>query len=427
MLSEKDPKELELKKHVGSIHCSNTLSLLQRKISNVLLYHAFDELLSTEEHIIPIKTLCSLIGYSSHDYDSIKKALKALISTVIEWNLLGDKKDPHQEDWNASSILASVGIRNGLCTYSYSSHLKKLLFMPEMYGRINISVQAKFKSNYALALYENCIRYQNLSHTRWFALSTFRKLMGVPDDKYVIFRDFKRRVIDKSIEEINRYAEIQVEPEIERQGHQVNRIRFKLHKNVFQADKNEDKPAGEGAVAELRQILLSDFGLSQTQADQILARYEAAYIQEKIAIVINSAAFKNGRVRNYAAYLKSALSEDFVTVKQRSILVDSYEKTKQQAAMTDRFYLEESQKVDRAYDNFSLERQAQLLVAFETHLTQTNNHFMMKKYRCNGLENQIVKSVFRHFLREQYPSLLPAQGNLEQFLAAGVGILSDGS
>lgn len=428
MLIEKEPKELELKKHVGSIHCSNTLSLLQRKISNVLLYHAFDELLLKDEHTITIKTLCTLIGYSSHDYESIKKALRALISTVIEWNLLGDKKGPQQEDWNASSMLASVGIRNGLCSYSYSSHLKKLLFMPEMYGRINIAIQAKFKSNYALALYENCIRYQNLSHTRWFALGTFRKLMGVPDNKYVIFRDFKRRVIDKSVEEVNRYAEIQVEPEIERQGHQVNRIRFKLNRNGVSSEKIEEKTAGEGAAAELGHVLLTEFGFSQTQAQQTLARYDETYIREKIAVVISSPAFKQRRVRNYTAYLKSALSEDFIaSTKARPSVAEPYQITRSQEALKDQFYLEESQKVDHAYDSFSQERQEQLLVAFEQHLTQTNNHFIMQKYRLKGLHNQIVKSIFRNFLREHYAGFLPARGDLEQFLAARVGTLSDGS
>ena len=33
-----------VKKHVATIHCSNKLSLLERKISNALLFHAFSNL-----------------------------------------------------------------------------------------------------------------------------------------------------------------------------------------------------------------------------------------------------------------------------------------------------------------------------------------------------------------------------------------------
>ena len=76
-------KNIELKKHVSTIHCANALSLLQRKIANALLFHAYEDLLIHEEYRISIRELCELIGYDSHDYKSIKKALVDLLSTVI--------------------------------------------------------------------------------------------------------------------------------------------------------------------------------------------------------------------------------------------------------------------------------------------------------------------------------------------------------
>src|SRR3990167_6490720 len=99
----------ELKKHAAAIHCSNTLSLLQRKISNALLYHAYPELLSREEHEINMEQLCHLIMYQGHNYAALKDALKGLISTVIEWNLIDDETG--LEDWTASSIIASVSLK----------------------------------------------------------------------------------------------------------------------------------------------------------------------------------------------------------------------------------------------------------------------------------------------------------------------------
>ena len=36
-------RTLELKKHVAVIHSNSKISLLQRKISNALLFHAYDE------------------------------------------------------------------------------------------------------------------------------------------------------------------------------------------------------------------------------------------------------------------------------------------------------------------------------------------------------------------------------------------------
>src|SRR5580698_11647471 len=103
---EKKASGHELKKHAATIHCSNTLSLLQRKVSNALLYHAYKELMLKDEHEITVKQLCRLIGYQGNNHAAIKDALKGLISTVIEWNLINDETGT--ENWSASSIIASV-------------------------------------------------------------------------------------------------------------------------------------------------------------------------------------------------------------------------------------------------------------------------------------------------------------------------------
>src|SRR6187401_1529078 len=95
-------KMLELKKHVATIHSSNKLSLLQRKIANALLFNAYDDLLNKEEHVIHIMTLCNLIGYDSNDHKTIKKALVNLLATVIEWNLVDGNKLNVDGVWNAS-------------------------------------------------------------------------------------------------------------------------------------------------------------------------------------------------------------------------------------------------------------------------------------------------------------------------------------
>lgn len=413
MVSE-NRKDLELKKHVGSIHCSNTLSLLQRKISNVLLYHAYDELLEKDEHEIAIKTLCTLIGYSSHDYDSIKKALKALISTVLEWNLLGDTKGNGIEDWNASSILSSVGIKGGICTYSYSTRLKKLLYMPEIYGRINIAIQARFKSNYALALYENCIRYKNLPYTRWFELVTFRKLMGVPGEKYSIFRDFKRRVVDKSVTEINAFSDINVEPEIEREGQRVHRIRFKINqqgiKQPISQPQSEISGEGRTLIAELTQL-----GISSNQAEQLLKEYDPGFIEEKVRLIKKSYAFTHNKVHNILAYLKSALKENYLTIDKEpgqyiaKVVNDQEEDFKK--AYADFV----SQRIDCAFDDLDDEKQGQLKEAFEDYLQANNNNFVLDKYYSKGFSNRIVKSMFRTFIKEHFANLLPTIETFEHY------------
>src|SRR5580700_9651837 len=84
--------DLILKKHVGLIHCENKLTLIQRKICNILLFNALEKIKEEDIHQISLRQLCSLAGYNSNDINLIKKSLKTLMSVVIEWNLLDDNK-----------------------------------------------------------------------------------------------------------------------------------------------------------------------------------------------------------------------------------------------------------------------------------------------------------------------------------------------
>ncbi len=81
----------DVKKHVPAIHVSGKLSLLQRKLSNVLLLNAYDPLVTQSRHRINARTLCLMIGYNSNDMEALKTALRGLAETVVGWDMLNDK------------------------------------------------------------------------------------------------------------------------------------------------------------------------------------------------------------------------------------------------------------------------------------------------------------------------------------------------
>lgn len=317
---EKKTKHV-IKKHAATIHSSNTLSLLQRKVSNALLFHAYQELLTKEEHEITIKQLCKLISYQGNNHAVIKEALKGLLSTVIEWNVVSDSTG--SEDWTASTIIASVSLKGPMCYYAYSPRMKQLLHSPTMFGKINLFIQSRFKSSYGLALYENCIRYQGLHYTKWFDIQTFRKLMGVPASKYTIFRDFKKRVLDKSIEEVNSYSDLIVEPELYRQGRQVTKIRFSLKeraKKTRLGNPNlfESKASHFPVEDQLIHTLTHQFSLPADLIKQILTQYSREFIFDKITLIESSKNYLEGKVQNLAAYFLSALKNDYKPAKPSS-------------------------------------------------------------------------------------------------------------
>ncbi len=321
----KQVENQQLKKHTAIIHCSNSLSLLQRKISNALLYHAYKELLTTEEHEISITQLCELISYKGHNHSAIKDALKGLISTIIEWNLVDDQT--YEEDWTASAILASVNLKRGICSYAYSPRMKRLLYTPSMFGKINLYLQSHFRSSYGLALYENCTRYQSLPFTKWFEMDLFRKMMGVPEDTYVIFRDFKRRVLDKAIEEVNSFSDLFIEADFQKKGRLVIRIRFLLK------ERQKKKRLGKGGLVsgensvdpvdannELQFILINNYDLTPEITKDILKNYKPDYILEKMSIIESSKNFKTNKVENAAGLLIEALKKDYKVNSPKNVI-----------------------------------------------------------------------------------------------------------
>ncbi len=313
---EKKEGKKELKKHAATIHCSNTLTLLQRKITNALLFHAYKDLLVREEHIITVKQLCRLIGYHGNNHAVIKDALRELISTIIEWNVVNDETG--QENWTASSIIASVSLQGPLCYYGYSPRMKQLLHSPSMFGKIDLVIQSNFRSSYGLALYENCIRYRGLPFTKWFEMELFKKLMGVPAGKYDVFRDFKRRVLDKAIDEVNTYSDLLIEPEFIKEGRKVAKFRFKLKERPKRTRLGTPKPAGAGEGESLRELLGNTFGLSDVQIQQLTKEYTPDFIMEKIKVVQSSKPYQAGKIDNISGYLLSAIKNDYQAPKSKA-------------------------------------------------------------------------------------------------------------
>lgn len=406
----------ELKKHAATIHCSNSLTLLQRKVTNALLYHAYQELMLKEEHQITVKQLCKLIGYSGNNHAVIKEALKDLLSTVIEWNLINDKTGA--EDWTASSILASVSLQGPLCYYAYSPRMKQLLHSPSMFGRINLFVQSQFRSSYGLALYENCIRYQGLPFTKWLDMETFRKLMGVPADKYPIFRDFKKRVLDKSVEEVNTYSDLVVEAEIQREGRRVAKIRFCLKERAKRTriGSNQDiqQPSFSDYQLECRAKLIEGYGFSKDQAEHLLRDYPSELIMEKMVLIEESKNYKAGKVQNLSAYLISALRFDYQESKSIAkpsghFAVKKEGKEKSAKRLVDQIQKEYQQYrvqvIDQVLENLAETDKKAFMERFYEYAhvaISTVLHLQRNTYeKQNILSSPQIKAILRQFVEQE--------------------------
>lgn len=291
-----------VKKNVAAIHISGKLSLLQRKLSNVLLLNAYDSLTSAQSHSIDARTLAMMVGYNSNDFDTLRASLRALAETVAEWDMLDE--DGKQE-WGVSSLLSFAKLKNGVCEYAYSPALAQKLHDPKIYALINVNIQRNFSSGHGLALYENCYRFVRTGSTGWWTLDTFRKLMGVDGSSYYeSFKHLNAKIIKPAVTEVNKSSDIEITPEFRKKGRAVTDIRFLIKENpqlaMFQIDDSDglrDLPVYSS---------LRSQGVSDRLARQWIAEHGEDYVQEKLSYVRD----QDG-VKSRLGYLTAAIQGDF--------------------------------------------------------------------------------------------------------------------
>lgn len=291
-------QDREVKKHVGAVHVSGRLSLMQRKVSNVLLMNAYEDMLGKDVHRIAVKDLAEIVGFDSNNRAVLKDAVKSLMSLVLEWNILDARG---REGWEAMPMLAYAAIKGGYCSYAYPERLKEKFYNPEIYARISIGMQRRFSSGYALTLHENLVRFRKVGSSGWLTVETLKTLLGVEGNAYYTeFRRFNSKILKPAVSEINANSDIKVGAEVRREARRVSAVRFLVSDN-HQLSLFRDDPLFERLV---------DFGLTEKQAKDALQSHESDYIGENLDIV--EGLLEAGRIKStLAAATMDALKTDY--------------------------------------------------------------------------------------------------------------------
>ncbi len=276
-----------------------------------------------------------------------------------------------------------------------------------MYGRLNMLVQAQFQSNYGLALYENCIRFQGIRQTPWFDIIKFRKLMGIEEGQYKIFRDFKHRVLDKAVEEVNKYSPIRITLQFRRKKRRVIAIQF----IIKQEKELQVINTGNQLRSSLSSVLKLRFGLSKKQIEEVMTMYDEGYIREKMSIIESSVTYVEGKINHLSNYLICALKDDYKPIKSRKkalkvIHTEKIENEKQKiieqnrAEEYRRFQNKEILKLFGAQLEFD---QKAILIEFEKQLGKS---IYRDIYLRDGLANILIQDQLCLFIKHIKPKFI---------------------
>lgn len=100
---------------------------------------------------------------------------------------------------------------------------------------------AHLKSKYAIRLYELLIAWREVGKTPQIDRQDFRNKIGVEDNEYIAMNDFKKRVLEPAIKQINEHTDIIVKVEQHKKGRLISGFSFKFKQK--QQAKIESKAA----------------------------------------------------------------------------------------------------------------------------------------------------------------------------------------
>ena len=330
----------EVVKASPAIQIQSKISLLQRRAWNVLLANAYNELPNQEIHRVSMVELAAKLGFDSKNEDYLKEVLRELRFCEVEWNLLN--KD-NKQIWGVAGLLASVEIEDGICTYAFAPHLRLKLYNPRVYAKLNLRLQNRFKSQYALVLWEICFDYfdtdRDQGETTFISLETFRELLGIESDEYPAFSIFNRAVIKPAINEINKETDYHVKVEQKRIGRRIAELKFRITKvkqisiqeSLFPDIENLPPVAIELVQAAIdRNIALKiadqEWGFVNPEKLPPPGAYSdfLAFVAEKIEISLHAT-----DIKNRAGFIIEAIRENYQDPEVQKVRELRAEKTKQ--------------------------------------------------------------------------------------------------
>ena len=271
-----------LKKPVNALAIvpqSQRITPLFRKSYNVMLRMAQEQGLEQEVYRAPMSAVIRSIGFDSNDTALIKKHLRAMAGTLVEWQ---SPTSGEGRSWAVSGLIGHAELRKERgqvwLEWSYSVKLRQELLQPSIFAKLSLEIIAQLRSHGAIALYEICSRYREVGQTARQPWSWWRPVIsGRPETdetRRQEYRFFKRDVLKPALAEVNAVTDLVVELVEFRSGRFITDMQFKVSlrkqpEGVVKRNRTVD------AMDSTLLARLCDLGIDELTAKQLHAEHGA--------------------------------------------------------------------------------------------------------------------------------------------------------
>ena len=205
-------------------------------------------------------------------YKALKDACDDLFERRFSYQSLSEKGNiqNHKARWVSEIIYVE---KEAVVKLIFSSAIIPLITRLEaQFTSYEIDQISGLNTGYAIRLYELLIAWRSTGKTPVIDIQDFRKKLGVLDSEYSRFNNFKVRVLDPSIKQINENTDITIKVEQHKTGRSVTGFSFRFKQKV--------QPKVEQKADPKRDPNTPDFFVEMTDAQRLLFAHKLSELPE---------------------------------------------------------------------------------------------------------------------------------------------------
>ena len=189
-------------------------------------------------------------------YQALKDACDNLFSRQFSYQSHSDKGNVqnHRSRWVSEIV------------YVDAEATVKIIFAPavvpliirleEQFTKYELEQISELSTGYAIRLYELLIAWRSTGKTPVIELTEFRQRMGVLDTEYQRMHDFKKRVLDPALMQVNKYTDITLECDQHKKGRCITGFSFRFkQKQSIATEKTVHSPVKDPSTVDIFQKL----------------------------------------------------------------------------------------------------------------------------------------------------------------------------
>ena len=218
-------------KDTALINASYTLDLAEQRLILLAIIEARNSGQGiTHDSLLKIHASSYAEQFGVNDktaYTVVKDASKGLFDRYVTYH---DKNPKNGKDRSFNCRwVDKIGVEpdSGIVYMRFTSDVVPLITRLENhFTSYEIDKVANLSSSYAIRLYELCVAWRDQGFTQRYKIDELRQKLGVEPEKYKAMNNFKARVIDLAIKQINKHTDITVKYEQHKLGRKITAMSF---------------------------------------------------------------------------------------------------------------------------------------------------------------------------------------------------------